>query len=90
MLRLLAVAALSFGLCFSITALADERPVCQTPTQQNCTQPPSCGETGAPTCHSTGTPICTAIGCYQMSCNAFGCNLIFTPHDPFRPRNQEN
>ena len=90
MRKLLAIAALSIGLSFSLAALAQQNPVCQSPWENNCTQPPSCGNPGAPTCHPTGNPICTAIGCYQMSCNEFGCALVFTPANPFKPRMQEN
>jgi hypothetical protein len=82
--------ALTLGLILSFAAAAQTPPpVCETATQQNCTQPPRCGQPGAPACSPTGHPICTEIGCYQMQCNFFGCDLVFTPVSPFRPRFQE-
>jgi hypothetical protein len=43
-----------------------------------------CGFTGATGCTPIGGEICTGAGCYQMVCNAYGCDLVFTPASPIK------
>lgn len=40
--------------------------------------------------YEVGPPLCTGIGCYQLVCNDSGCSLVFTPRDPFEPKEQVN
>ena len=40
--------------------------------------------------YPVGPPTCTANGCYQMVCDDSGCDLVFTPREPFQPREQMN
>jgi hypothetical protein len=77
MMLVLAAAVLGLGMSLvSTPTLADPPPV-------------SCGTPGATNCVPVGGAVCTANGCYQMQCNAFGCDLVFTPRNPFTPGTRE-